>query len=118
MTEPVRQFLIWAPRTLGIFLAALVGLAASGATGDRIDFGGISRALPVFLGLIVAILVVAWRREWVGGILLPALGVAWMVMCRGRLAWGQCAAIAGPLVLTGILFLACWRFRMDIRTGS
>lgn len=64
---------------------------------------------------LAAILVVAWRREWIGAILFVGLGIFYLVMTHGRLHWGAYVGIAGPLFLMGGLFLLNWIFRKELR---
>ena len=65
------------------------------------------RAADVLVHLLPAILVVvvlalSWRRQWIGGFAFVALAVAYAVMVRFRLDW--IAVISGPLLLVGMLF--------------
>ena len=71
--------------------------------------------IPTFI--MVAVLVVSWRREWIGGILFIVLGVLYVVWARGRpfAVWFNFAGIAGPPLLIGVLFLLNWRYRAELR---
>ena len=53
-------------------------------------------------------LALAWRRGWVGAVVFPALGIAYLVVAWGRFHWSAYAVIAGPLFVLGALFLAGW----------
>jgi hypothetical protein len=55
--------------------------------------------------IVLIVLAVSWRWEWIGGIAYVALGILYMVMAWRRFPLGVYFMIAGPLVLTGILFL-------------
>ena len=74
--------------------------------------------IPTFL--IVAVLVVSWRREWIGGVLFIALGVLNVVWAWDKpfARWYVLLAISGPPVLTGALFLLNWCYRAELRAGS
>ena len=72
--------------------------------------------------LLIAVLVLAWRWEWIGAALYAAAGllyVAWVVsMSRPvpapmRLIW--ILAIAGPAFVIAGLFLANWLRRGELR---
>ena len=52
--------------------------------------------------LVVVVLAVSWRRQWIGGLAFVALAIAYAVMVRFRLDW--IAVISGPLLLVGMLF--------------
>ncbi len=74
--------------------------------------GGTAVALLMHLVptlLILVLLLVSWRREWIGGILIP-LGGFYVVWAWNKPFghWPTFAIIAGPLVLTGALFLLNW----------
>ena len=59
-------------------------------------------------GILLIFLALAWRWEWVGGILFPALGAFYIFAFWGRFPWGTYAIIAGPLCVVGALFLLSW----------
>ena len=73
--------------------------------------------VPTFLVLLL--LAVSWRREWIGGILF-LLGVSYVVWAWNKPfgVWSTLLLIAGPLVLTGSLFLLNWRYRDELRGKS
>ena len=58
-------------------------------------------------------LAIAWRWEWVGGLLFIGLGVSYMVMARGG-PWTWSFLLAGPLLVVGALFLVNWRYRGEL----
>jgi hypothetical protein len=105
-----QNLLLWAPRIAGLLVAAFLALFALDAFNETGSFVG---ALPAFaIHLIPSLLVlmvvaIAWRFEWIGAIAFIALAVLYAVMARGRLDW--IAVISGPLVLVGVLFLVSWR---------
>ncbi|HLE60293.1 MAG TPA: hypothetical protein VI700_02045, partial [Thermoanaerobaculaceae bacterium] len=101
---------------------AFISIFAADVFGEGRGFWQTALALlmhliPTFL--IVAILVVSWRREWIGGILFIALGVLYIVWAWNRPfgIWSTFLMIAGPPVLTGALFLLNWRYRAELRPG-
>lgn len=119
--RPAQQLLYWAPRTLCIVFAAFISLLALDVFGEAKGFGETSIALLIHLiptFVIIGVLVVSWRREWIGGILFIVLGLLYVVWAWGKFPLSTYLIIAGPLVVTGILFLLNWRYRSDLRTSS
>jgi len=64
--------------------------------------------------LLVAVLLLSWRREWTGGIVYLALAIAYIVFTWGRFPWPTDAVIAGPLMVTGGVFLFDWFHREEL----
>ena len=123
MTRPVQRLLYWTPRVLCILFAAFISIFAADVFGEGRGFWQTALALlmhliPTFL--IVGILVVSWRREWIGGVLFIVLGLLYIIWAWdkpfGR--WFTFLMIAGPPVLVGALFLLNWRYGAGLRGGS
>lgn len=121
--KPAQQLLYWAPRALCVVYALFISLFALDVFNEGKGFWGTSLALlihlvPTFLVLIL--LAVSWRREWIGGILFVLLGVLYVVWAWNKPfgVWSTLLMIAGPLVLTGALFLLNWRYRDELRGKS
>jgi hypothetical protein len=70
--------------------------------------------VPTFV--VVIVLVIAWRREWVGTVLFSALAVLYVVWMWGRFPLVAYLSISGPLLLAGILFLFNWLYRAQLRS--
>jgi hypothetical protein len=109
-----QQMLYWAPRALCIVFAALISLLALDVFEEHAGFWDTSLALlmhliPTFL--MIGVLVLSWRREWIGGVLFIVLGVLYVVSAWGRFPFGTYLVVSGPLMLIGILFLLNWRQR-------
>lgn len=119
--RPLQQLLYWAPRTLCIVFAAFISLFALDVFGEARGFGETSLALLIHLiptFVIISVLVVFWRREWIGGIFFIVLGILYIVWAWGKFPLSTYLLIAGPLVVTGILFLLNWRYRSDLHNSS
>ena len=106
-----------------MLFAAFISIFAADVFGHGAGFWQTLLALlmhliPTFL--IVAVLIVSWRREWIGGILFILLGVLYIVWAWDKPfgIWSTFLMIAGPPVLTGALFLLNWRYRAELRAGS
>jgi len=65
--------------------------------------------------IILVILAVSWRWEWVGGVLFIALGILYIVLTPGSMHWPAYLFISGPLFLVGVLFWLGWIYRAEIR---
>lgn len=114
MTTNSQSILRWTPRILCLLFAAFLSLFALDVFGQSRGFLATALALLKHLiptGLLLAVLAVSWRWEWVGGVLFPALGVFYLIAFWGRFHWSAYVFIAGPLFLVGALFLLSWRQR-------
>jgi hypothetical protein len=121
-----QKALFWMPRALSIAFCAFLSLFAMDVFDEHLGVWQTALALivhllPVFV--LVVVLVLAWRREWLGAVLYTAVGlfyVAWVVsMSRPvpqatKLIW--ILAIAGPAFVIAGLFLANWLRRSDSLT--
>jgi hypothetical protein len=68
-------------------------------------------------GVLVAIVVVSWRRAWLGGVAFVLLAALYAVSTWSRPDW--VIAISGPLLTVGLLFLWSWLHqRQTIRSLS
>ena len=113
--------LTWAPRILTLLFAAFISIFAADAIPEW--HGLWDALLRVALHLIptavvLVILAISWRREWVGAILFTALGALYSIAFWGRFHWSAYAAISGPLVLIGLLFLSSWWCRSKRRAAA
>lgn len=107
----VPRWLTWTPRVLGILFALFVSLFALDVFEGP---GGMARKLLGLLihlvptAMVVAALLVAWRWEGIGALLFLGLGAYYLAASWGDGNWSAVLAIAGPLLLTGLLFLLNW----------
>jgi hypothetical protein len=118
MKKQTKQFLFWTPRVLTILFILFLALFALDVFGE--GYGFWETVLALFMHLIpnmvlTVILVLAWRREWIGAVAFSGLAVFYLVMAWGKFHWGAFAAISGPLFLVAILFLIGWRYRREVR---
>lgn len=121
MRRPVKRLLFWTPRILCILFAVFISLFALDVFSEGYGFWETILALlmhliPTFVILIV--LAISWRWEWVGGILFVAMGVFYIVWCWGQFPWVTYLSISGPLLLVGVLFLVNWFYRAQLRASS
>lgn len=118
MNTRTKRLLYWTPRVLCLVFAIFLSLFALDVFGEGYGFWETVVALfmhlvPTFIVLIV--LAIAWRWEWVGAVLFCGLAVFYVVWTWGRFPFGTYLAISGPLLLVGVLFLLNWRRRDELR---
>jgi len=117
MSHLAARLLYWSPRILAIAFAAFISIFALDVFGETHGFWLTALALSIHLiptAIVVAILIVAWRWEWVGAVaytLLLAL-YAWWALPR-HVSW--VAIIGTPLLAMAGLFLANWIERAKLR---
>jgi len=108
MNQSVGKILYWSPRILGLLIAIFVSIFALDVFGEGYSFWETIAALAMHLIptlVILVVLVVAWRWEWVGGFLFVALGVLYITLFWEPSNLPAYLLISGPLFLDGILFL-------------
>ena len=115
MKNLLTQSLFWSPRILTFLFAIFLSVFALDVFGQG-NYGFWETFLALVMHLIptfilLAILVLAWRWEWLGAILFLTLGAMYLVMEWGVFNWSAYAVISGPLAFIGFLFLADWRYR-------
>lgn len=110
----VKRVLYWTPRVLCTLFAGFVSLFALDVFAEHRGAADTAAALMIHLVptfIVVAVLVIAWRSEGLGGLLFVALGVWYVSECWGRFPRGTLAVIGGPPMFIGLLFLLDWAYR-------
>ena len=121
MKTSTKRILFWTPRILCLLFAAFISLFALDVFGDHQGLWQTTLALLIHLiptGILLLILAVTWRWEWVGGLLFPALGAFYIVAFWGRFHWSAYAILSGCLFLLGALFLLGWKYRMELHAKT
>jgi len=119
MNRAVKRLLFWSPRVLCIAFALFASLFALDVFSEGLGVAKTILALSIHLiptALIVAVLAVSWRWEWVGGILFIAVGMLYLTRAWHHPDW--VIVISGPLFLVGTLFLLNWSKRAEIRAKA
>jgi hypothetical protein len=116
-----KKLLYWTPRTLCIVFIMFTSLFALDVFEESIGIwetilAFLMHLIPTFI--MIVLLVITWRWEWIGGILFILLGILYIVMNWGRFPLMTYSLIAGPLVIIGILFLLNWKYRAELRTNK
>jgi hypothetical protein len=108
----MKHLLYWTPRVLVILFAAFISLLALDVFAEGYSFWETIVALFIHLiptFLLVIALIIAWKRERVGGWLFIGLGILFLVWFGGPPEPGLWFAnffMPGLLFLVGVLFLA------------
>ena len=122
MSKPVKRLLFWTPRIMCILFAVFVSIFALDVFGAGAGFWRTTLAFLMHMiptGILVLVLAVPWRWEWIGGIIFPALGVFYIVSMWGRqFPWRVYAMMSGPLFVVGALFLIGWFYRAQLRRSG
>jgi hypothetical protein len=121
MKPTLKQILFWAPRVLSLLFATFISIFALDVFNESHGFWQTALALLMHLIptiILLALLAVSWRWEWVGGVVFPALGLIYLVNSWGRFHWSAYVLIAGPLFLLGTLFLLSWRQRKNLQDSE
>ena len=108
MTAAATRTLYWTPRILSICMALFLGIFSLDVLGQGYSFRQTIAALlmhgvPTFI--VAVALIIAWRREVIGGVLFLGLGIFYIVMAWGQFPWVTYLVVSGPLFLIGVLFL-------------
>jgi hypothetical protein len=107
----MNKTLFWTPRILTILFILFLGLFALDAfEGDQSlikKLGGfIIHLIPNFV--LILILIVAWKHEWVGTLAFALVGIAYIIMFWGRFPVATYLIISGPLFVIAVLFWLNW----------
>ena len=117
MSRPNQRLLYWAPRALCIAFAIFISIFALDVFGEHLPFWRMLLALAMHLvptAVLLTLTLVSWRWPAVGGTAFIALGVYYYVwMMHGRYF-----LIALPAFVIGVLFLANWLWRDDLKNSS
>ncbi|MGA7414311.1 MAG: hypothetical protein WBW33_27830 [Bryobacteraceae bacterium] len=124
MSTLSRRLLFWTPRSLSIAFAAFLSLFALDVFSEPHGFWDTALALimhlvPVFV--VLAILALAWRWEWIGAVLYSFAGLLYValttsLMLAPAIKLNRILTIAGPAFLIALLFMANWLKRRELHT--
>lgn len=120
MNKGMKQIFIWAPRVLCILFALFLSLFAldvfseNRGVGQQI-IGLLIHLVPVYVAVIV--LIVAWKREWIGAVMFIGLALFYLIQAWGQVHWHAIVTISGSLTLISILFFLNWMYKAKLRAG-
>ncbi len=101
------KYLYWAPRVLAILFIAFLSIFALDVFGE--GYGFLELLIALFMHLIpalilVGVLLVAWKREKVGGIIFIIIGFLFTIFFRTYSNLIGFLLISFPVFLIGFLF--------------
>ena len=110
-TKTMNKILFWAPRVLTLVFILFISLfALDSFEGDRSVLEKLGTFLihliPTFV--LILLLIIAWRHEWIGALVFFLLGIAYIVFAWGKFGIAAYIGISGPLFLISILFWLNW----------
>ena len=109
MTTSQSPVLFWAPRLFAMASGLFLSIFALDAFAPGKP---LTEALPDMLqhlapaAVVFTAVALAWRRDGVGALTFLTLAVLYMLMASSRVDW--ILVIAGPLLITGLLYLWNW----------
>jgi len=120
ITKKISKFVYWTPRILSIIFLVFLTLFSFDVISPELSFwqilgGMFMHNIPVFF--LLAILIISWKYEIVGGIAFILAGLLYigrllmMILMNSPHQWYMLAwsiTISGPAFLIGILFLIGW----------
>ncbi len=122
MKSKTDKFVRWAPRILAILFILFLAMFSLDVFEPGRGFW--ETAVALFMHnlpalFLAAVLVAAWRREIIGGIVFILAGLLYAAMIaakalQGNFEWYMLSwilTIAGPAFLVGILFIVSWQQR-------
>ncbi len=119
MTSFSTRALYWTPRALCIVFTLFVSMFALDVFGEGRGFWQTLVAFLIHLVptyILVGMLIIAWRWEWVGAVVSAGLGLLflWWNQTYRHNALIAVFMIAGPLFLMAALFLLNWLKRSEL----
>jgi glucose-6-phosphate-specific signal transduction histidine kinase len=122
MSRTSARLLYWSPRILTIAFAIFLSLFALDVFEEFHGWRRLTLAFLIHLApalIVVAVLVAAWKWEWIGAVVFALLAAcyAWNAVHRHFLSWPIFLGIPLPLLAIAGLFLANWLQRATLRTA-
>ncbi|MCX6709372.1 MAG: hypothetical protein NTV63_00230 [Candidatus Woesearchaeota archaeon] len=122
----ISKFIYWTPRILSIVFLLFLAMFSLDVFEGNYGFWGTILALlihniPVFI--LLAILIISWRHEIVGGIAFIIAGILYItillitILMNPPFQWYMLfwsVQISGPAFLIGILFLIGWHRKRQL----
>jgi len=117
------KFLYWTPRILSILFILFLSMFALDIFDINLGFWGtivglFMHLIPSFI--LIILLVVAWKYEWVGGIAFILAGILYIILLliNPQLEWYMLSwslIIAGPAFIVGILWILNWKNKKKLK---
>lgn len=105
-----QKVILWAPRILAVAFILFLSLFALDVFSE---YEGWDTLVPLLMHLIpslvlAAIVLIAWRREWVGAVAFLGFAVLYVIDQGFDRPWSWYAGIPAPAAILGILYLTSW----------
>jgi hypothetical protein len=120
MQNKIDKFVYWTPRILSILFILFLAMFSldvfeEGRSWQEIAVALFMHNIPVLA--LMAVLIIAWKREIVGGVVFILAGILYIVMVaagalKNGFEWYMISwflTISGPAFLIGGLYLIAWR---------
>lgn len=115
MNKRINKFIYWTPRIVSVLFILFLALFSLDVFNLKLDFwqtvlGLLIHNIPSLI--LLAVLLISWKYEIVGGIAFILAGIFYIVMLMMNpfewymLSWAL--TIAGPAFFIGILFFINW----------
>ena len=111
----MEKTLYWTPRILGITFVMLTVVLAMDSFQVGYSFWRAMVTFSIHLipsYIMIAALLLAWWREWLGGIIFASFSVIYATLGWQRFPLSTIALISGLLAFIGLLFLSHWFYRL------
>jgi hypothetical protein len=114
-----KHWFYWAPRILGFIFAALISVFAIDVLGEgnglfETLFSLIIHLIPSLA--IIVILVISWRKEWIGAILFMAVGIFYFFYSDEQISWVTSIVLTVTPVTVSLLFILSRLFKRTLKT--
>jgi hypothetical protein len=111
MKDVSGKILFWSPRILTILFALFISIFALDVLEEGLGFFRTLLAFMIHLipsSIIIIVLIISWRKEWIGGVVFAAFTIFYIYLTRGRFPISVYFVICVPMVLISILFFINW----------
>ena len=113
MGNKINKFIYWTPRVLSIIFILFLAVFSFDVFEMELSFWQTIGALfmhNIPSLILLAVLIISWKYEIVGGITFILAGLLYilMLLMRGWYSLSGLLLIAGPAFLIGILFIIGW----------
>ena len=121
MLRTSKKMLYWMPRVWGIVYALFISLHALDVFEAHLPFAKLMLAFGIHLvptAILAVVLVLAWRRDWLGFVGFIALGLVYLWIPLLRFPAAVYFVTSGTAILIGLLFLANWLFGRRLHSSA
>jgi hypothetical protein len=117
MKTSTKEIVYWTPRVICILFAFFMSLFSFDVFSEGYGFWEtiialLTKLLPVII--LIILLVISWRWEWVGAISFNFIGFVYVVYNWGKIPFVTHLGITGPMFVVGILFFLNWIYKDEI----